>query len=504
VERKLSPQGVVDMAGYIRYQTKNGVEYAVHNVARRVDGIKRDDTVNLGRVIDKQRGIYRSRERGTFSFTLENGFQALPNVLQKGILDFGNAFVLHQVLQKCGFIDIMKRVFGGNFDSVAALVFYRILQGGGNSGALDWYDGSYAKALFPNANLHSQRLSELVKSLGDSQTTGRFFDVYLPYIKCSNAILIDSTGLPNAINMPFTAISNHNGQVNEEARYILIHDKENKMPIYYRGIPGNVVDVSTLTATIKELSGYGVNVDYALLDAGYSSENNVKDLFRNEIRFVTRLGSNRSIYKALRNQELPALESRENLVKYRERLLYIKRVESDLYGNGGFTYVALDVDRKYSEFRNYILNKYDEILTDEDYNSAIQNMGVFMLISSEKMDISDVLPIYYQRQEIEQMFDVSKNNAELLPLRVHDLQSFRGHLLVSFVGIVAYTLADKLLANSKYSLSSAFNLLRNLKITVFDENAVVQELTKKMKEVVKYFGVAVPQSIPCGEKKGGN
>ena len=28
------------------------------------------------------------------------------------------------------------------------------------------------------------------------------------------------------------------------------------MPIYYRGIPGNVVDVSTLTATIKELSGY--------------------------------------------------------------------------------------------------------------------------------------------------------------------------------------------------------------------------------------------------------
>ena len=216
------------------------------------------------------------------------------------------------------------------------------------------------------------------------------------------------------------------------------------------------------------------------------------------------MGSNRSIYKALRNQELPALESRENLVKYRERLLYIKRVESDLYGNGGFTYVALDVDRKYSEFRNYILNKYDEILTDEDYNSAVQNMGVFMLISSEMMAISDVLPIYYQRQEIEQMFDVSKNHTELLPLRVHDLQSFRGHLLLSFVGIVAYTLADKLLANSKYSLASAFNLLRNLKITVFDQNAVVQELTKKMKEVVKYFGVAIPQSIPCGEKKGGN
>ena len=199
------------------------------------------------------------------------------------------------------------------------------------------------------------------------------------------------------------------------------------------------------------------------------------------------------------------MESRINLVKYRDRVLYIKRVDSDLYGYNGYTYVALDVDRKYSEFRSYILNKYDETgLTDEDYNSAIENMGVFMLISSEKMDISDVLPIYYQRQEIEQMFDIAKNNTEILPLRVHDLQSFRGHLLVSFIGIAAYTIADKLLANSKYSLMSALNLLRNLKISVFDRNAVVQELTKKMKEVVKYFGVVIPYTIPCGEKTSGN
>jgi hypothetical protein len=493
------------MAGYIRYQSKNGVEYAVYNVAKRIDGVKKDDTVNLGRVVDRARGIFRNRERGTFSFSIEDGFQDLPNVVQQGILDFGNVFVLYQTLKNSGFLDVLKNVFDRDFDTVASLVFYRLLQGGSNSGAIDWYDGSWAKSLFPQARMSSQRLSELVDSLGDSETTQRFFSAYLPYIKCSNAILIDSTGLPNAIDMAFTAISNHNGQVSEEARYILVHDKENKMPIYYRSIPGNVVDVSTLTTTIKELSGYGVAVDYALLDAGYSSEGNVRELFSNQIRFVTRLGSNRSIYKRLRSQEVPKLENQSNIVRYRNRLLYIKRVKSNLYGFDGYTYVALDVDRKYSEFRTYMFDKYDEnSLTDEQYKEVVQNMGVFMLISSDEMEIADVLPIYYQRQEIEQMFDLAKNNTELLPLRVHNQQAYRGHLLLSFVGIVAYALADKHLVKSKFSLPAALNLMRNLKIVVFKTNAVVQELTKKMKDVSNLFGVIIPQSIACGEKNSGN
>jgi transposase len=41
------------------------------------------------------------------------------------------------------------------------------------------------------------------------------------------------------------------------------------MPIYFRHVAGNIVDVSTLVTTVGELQQYGVSVDYAILDAGY-------------------------------------------------------------------------------------------------------------------------------------------------------------------------------------------------------------------------------------------
>jgi hypothetical protein len=68
-----------DMA-FIRYITKsNGQEYASLADTVRSDGqVKQEYLGNLGRVIDKETGIFRSRERGLFRYTLEDGFCDLP------------------------------------------------------------------------------------------------------------------------------------------------------------------------------------------------------------------------------------------------------------------------------------------------------------------------------------------------------------------------------------------------------------------------------------------
>lgn len=47
------------------------------------------------------------------------------------------------------------------------------------------------------------------------------------------------------------------------------------MPIYFRYVAGNIIDVSTLITTVNELEQYGVSVSHAILDAGYFSEKNV-------------------------------------------------------------------------------------------------------------------------------------------------------------------------------------------------------------------------------------
>ena len=55
-------------------------------------------------------------------------------------------------------------------------------------------------------------------------------------------------------------------------------------------------------------------------------------------------------------------------------------------------------------------------------------MGALVLASTAGMAAPDAPGAYYARQRIEQVFDVGKNYASLLPLRVHSEKAPRGHL----------------------------------------------------------------------------
>jgi hypothetical protein len=94
--------------------------------------------------------------------------------------------------------------------------------------------------------------------------------------------------------------------------------------------------------------------------------------------------------------------------------------------------------------------------------------GLFILISSEKMEPEEVMPLYYTRQAVEQIFDVSKNNADLLPLRGHGEETF---LVIS-----------------------------NQKCKVFGDCILPKEPNKKRNDIYKKLGIKPPVSIPvCGK-----
>ena len=53
----------------IEYKISNGIEYAMISKSFRENGkIHKSKRINLGRVIDKEKGIYKNRERGIFQF----------------------------------------------------------------------------------------------------------------------------------------------------------------------------------------------------------------------------------------------------------------------------------------------------------------------------------------------------------------------------------------------------------------------------------------------------
>jgi len=509
---------------YIAYSAPkaNGAVYAtVVESHREGSKVVQKRIENLGRVINQEKGIYQSRMRGIYNFTLEKGVaevssEDIANLRpatplaqiesEKLILDFGDSYILDKYIEKCIVLEAIRGILTNEQDTLFSLLFYRILtEKKANCYAQTWWSGNYARLLFPEAQLSSQRISEFLVRLGDENVQRGFFSRYLETLygnrgEQAAAILIDSSGLPNSSRMCITQLNNHNGDISLEIRLIYVIDRRNGMPIYFRYCAGNIVDVSTLCTTIAELSQYNINVDYAIVDAGYFSEKNACDMYKDGIHFITRLAPNRKLYKEVAADQLGDIVSAKYAIRYGNRLVYMKKAKIDICGHDGFAFVGVDDDSRNSQVKRTIFNSMDDKLSPEEIDCRITRLGAFVLISSDDMDVKDVLPLYYTRQQVEQVFDIGKNNADILPLRVQNEDTFRGHLMLTFIATaILQKLQRDIIASrkkgDKTNPEGAFMKLRNQKCKVYRENIVPQEAVKEINDIYKLLKIECPTTI---------
>ena len=495
---------------YIAYDVKNGTEYAKLYTSHRDGDGSYKDYRNLGRVIDKERGIYQNRTHGMFTYDLETDTygkapaEVVPPPRRTGkeslILDFGDAYFLDRFTAGNGFRSAIDAIGYGNPDTLYSMICYYALNSLANCYAGDWWEGSYARILYPKANLTSQRISDFLEAIGEERSQRAFFGAYLPYLKGigqeTDNVAIDSTGLPNSIRFPLTAISNHNGDISNEARLIYVVQHNTGMPVYFRYCPGNVIDASTLVRCLEELKEQGVDTKFAVLDAGYYSAANIGALFGAGVSFLTRLKENLKLYKELVAAHLGTIESRENLVEYNGRYVYVKCVACHLEGKPAFAYVGLDIARKALEAKSTFQRAKNKKMDTGAVFDAIQKQGVFVLVSSRRIDADEILPLYYTRQQIEQIFDIGKNYADLLPLRVHTEETFRGHLLLTFIVTVIIKMIQDSLKATPTTPMSLFLNLRNQKCKVYENKVIVQEAFKKAKDCYDLFKIECPVTLP--------
>ena len=167
---------------YINYNVVNGIEYgtATHSV-RKGSNVGKGDQIYLGRVIDKEKGIFKSRERGLFVYDVEsNIFSPVPADFEEPkrqrktkypvrptlIVSFGDVFLLDSFLNKSGLIKAVDAIKYRNSDTLHALLSYYILTSYANCHAEDWWELTYAKYLYPKAQLASQRISDALVDIG--------------------------------------------------------------------------------------------------------------------------------------------------------------------------------------------------------------------------------------------------------------------------------------------------------------------------------------------------
>lgn len=497
--------------GFISFQIKNGNKYARFCVAKYKDGRKYNEETSLGRVIDEEKGIFKNRERGLFTFSVDNGYGPAPKEIagesakiasgkMKTVLDFGDSFFLHTFLQTTPYWDVFQSVTDEkDRDTFLALVWYSILNGGAGCHAKTWWEGNYAAVLFPSAALESARISEFLSRLGQESNLRKFFSRYLHAVLSGpgiHGILVDSEGLPDSINMEIAQLSNYAGDINAETRLMYVCERNTGFPLYFRYISGNSMNFSMAATTVEEMERADICTDFAILDAGYCSDNDITMLYEKNIAFVTRLKRKRALYKSLVEKCLPALEEPENLVAFDKRYLYMKKVQCELCGNDAFAYVCKDPTMGTLELRNKIPRVLADGASNEEAMALIRKAGVFVIISSKDLEPDEILPLYYTRRQIEQVFGITKNHAEILSLRVHGEDAFRGHLFIAFVAAIVCHLLQKLLKEHGIDRMEALQELRNQKCKIYDHVVIPLEPKKRMNDMYRICSCKVPARIP--------
>lgn len=433
----------------------------------------------LGVVIDKDKGIIENKKTKA----------------EKLILDFGDSYLINLVFKKTNVTQILSNLLKEHTDTLFSLIYYKLCYNGAMMYAQTWYDGNYTRLIYKKAEISSQRISDFFTLLGEEKLQREFFKQYFETLSTSKkGIIIDGTSLPNQIQNPLTTWGRSGEEIDKQIRFLLVVDKENSMPLLFRSLPGNIIDVSSLKNTIKELAQYGLKDYFIYHDAGFFSEENIKEYYSNNINFLTRLPGTRTLYKELIKEEAPQLEKFQNGTRYGKRGLFVKERIIDLFGRKAYAYIVQDLKRKARELERYLVENLDEKDKNPDQEYDFINNGIMILISSFQLPKEEVVPAYYIRQTAEMLFGFSKDDLGLLPLRVHNEERTRGFLFLQFISLI-YFIQLKNKIGKDYTVEETLLSMKNLKCKVYENEILINELTKEQKEITKKLSIMVPNSM---------
>ncbi len=415
--------------------------------------------IHLGLVVNKENLIFYTKEQGFYQFNPDDlsRTDVSPEKLayyegktdgrrreKPVIVRFGGSYFLDCLVSGIGYDQVLEGVQYQNRDRLKAMLQYYLLENGTASSAEIWYEFNYTKFLYPKANLASQRISDFFAAIGRDENRRRFLMQHIRYLLKSTdeelCILVDSSGMPNKCRIPYTRVSNHDGDVNIEFRVIVVIQKSTGLPVYYEIIPGNVVDVSTISNVMEKLRQYGYNVQYALGDAAYSCPSNIEKLVLAGIDFLTRLNPAYDLYKDTLDAHMEELKGNSHTVMFNGRIVTVIKTTAVIAkdadtGNNveGYIYLCRDHNAWHSKASHLMNSRKFRSMDPDKIQVELEKYGIFALVSTKELAESEILKEYYIRQGIEQFFDYAKNYANYLPVRNHNVETLRGHLLLSFI-----------------------------------------------------------------------
>jgi hypothetical protein len=220
----------------------------------------------------------------------ETQAQVAPGI-SATVLVAGPSLLLDKLAKDTGLASLIRRCFPDFHQEMLSLVYFIVQKGLPLSRSESWSTSHLHPMGKPIA---SQRISELLLQTNESDRQN-FLSLWLKKITDSEYLCYDLTSVSSyAKDNDYIEYGyNRDGESLPQLNLAMLLGQKSGLPAYYRRMPGNINDVSTLKTTMLNLDFLGARGLHFVLDRGFYSQANVNELLARRQHFTMAVPSRR-------------------------------------------------------------------------------------------------------------------------------------------------------------------------------------------------------------------
>ena len=383
----------------------------------------------------------------------------------------------------------LREVFPKEADEMMALAILRLVEKSPFKRIGLLYEKSYLSELFPNLPLSSASLSGFLRSVGSKrEKIVRFMN---DMIDGSEHILFDGTNIiTKSENLDINRLGyNSHRQFDPQINLLYAFSCEQRQPVYYRIVPGNVRDVSSFRQAVSEAGIRDVTV---IADKGFGSKANFEMLENEGLRYIVPLRRNNGAFDRAQ-LKTGDKNSFDGHFMFQKRVVWYYEYVSD-----GARYIVFqDSSLRMEEEKDYLqrVEAQHENYTMKGYMEKQYDFGTILFRTNREDSPEEIYKLYKTRIEIEQAFDFLKNLMETDVVYLQDKYAVEGWAFINHLSLLLlYLVYSRLRAAKLLSKFSVEDFVVHLKYIhkIKIKNAwVLSEISGKTQKLLNALGVSI-------------
>lgn len=425
----------------------------------------------------------------------------LGKITPKGLNEPGYKINCPTTCKECGaslflikqnkeIIDRLKEYFPNRWKEIFVLSAFRLIQQSPLKHMELHYHDSWLSEEFAEACLSKNMLHQILEAVGQDRKT--IVEFLKGFICGSENLLIDLTHIFSLSEDMILAEKGYNSQLDftPQVNLLFIFSCDQKIPLFYRILPGNVRDVNSLKVTLQESSIRDVII---IGDKGFWSEDNGRLLDKEDLRYILPLKRNNHLvdYGIIKEG---TKKSFSGYFKFKKRFIWYYNC-----GKALPVWVFVDDGLKVEEEQDYLgrIETHPELgYTIEGFYQQQHAFGTIALITNLKETSAPKIFEYFKsRVGIEQMIDTFKNTLEGDRSYMRNDYSMEGWMFINYLSLVYYykiyqQLIEKELLRG-YSPLDVLLILSKYRRVKVSTHWVDLEIPKQTRKLIETLGLHI-------------